>query len=83
MRNHLVNKSKCDLATRLGVSREEITLQSIEATEFPDTSLGVPEPGKMYTQVITQGYIIKLIVYGKTYEYHGSSERVVLVPQNN
>jgi hypothetical protein len=78
----LVNQSKDDLAERLGVRSEEITVQSVEATEFPDTSLGVPEPGKMYAQVVTSGYIIRLVVGGQTYEYHGSGERVVLVPQD-
>lgn len=78
----LVSQSKDDLAERLGVRPEEITVQSVEATEFPDTSLSVPEPGKMYAQVITPGYIIKLVVDGQTHEYHGSGDHVVLVPQD-
>ena len=78
----LVNQSKDDLAERLGVGPEEITVRSVEATEFPDTSLGVPEPGKVYAQVVTPGYIIKLAVDGQTYEYHATGERVVYVPQD-
>lgn len=73
----LVDLAKADLMKRLGVSLDRLTVQSVEATEFPDTSLGVPEPGKMYAQVITPGYIIKLVVSGVVIEYHGSGERVV------
>ena len=76
----LVNHSKDDLAKRLGVRSDEITVQSAEATEFPDTSLGVPAPDRMYAQVITPGYIIKLVVGGQIYEYHGTGVRIVLVP---
>jgi hypothetical protein len=76
----LVDLAKADLAERLGVSRAEIVVKSIEAVEFPDTSLGVPEPGKMYAQVITPGYIIMLVVDGRTYEYHGSGDRIVFAP---
>jgi len=50
------------------------------ATEFPDASLGVPEPGKMYAQVITPGYVIRLAVEGAVTKYHGTGDRVVLVP---
>lgn len=39
----------------MGVGADEIALRSVKATEFPDAGLGVPEPGKMYAQVITPG----------------------------
>lgn len=76
----LVDMAKADLQERLSVSPDEIAVQSVEATEFPDASLGVPEAGKMYAQVITPGYIIRLIVDGTVYEYHGSGEHVVFAP---
>ena len=73
----LVGLAKADLAERLGINPDEIKVQSVEETEFPDASLGVPEPGKVYAQVITSGYVIRLSVEGTVYEYHGSGERVV------
>lgn len=80
----LVEMAKADLAQRLGISSPEnengIEVQSVEETEFPDASLGVPEPGKTYAQVITPGYVIKLAVAGQVYAYHGSGDRVVAVP---
>ncbi len=76
----LVKLAKADLARRLGISPDEIETQSVEQTEFPDASLGVPEPGQSYAQVITPGYIIKLTVEGQVYEYHAGGDRVVAVP---
>jgi hypothetical protein len=76
----LVDLAKVDLVERLGIGSDEIIVQSIEPAEFPDASMGVPKPGKVYAQVITPGYIIKLAAGGVVYEYHGSGDRVVLSP---
>ena len=78
--NRLVKLAKAQLAELLGISPSQIEVQSVEATEFRDASLGVPEPGKVYAQVITPGYVIKLVVGGTVYQYHGGGGRVVLVP---
>ncbi len=44
-----------DLARRLGLAPEAIRLVSVEAVEWSDASLGCPQPGMMYAQVITPG----------------------------
>ena len=79
--NAIVELAKADLAQRLGIGRDAITVQSVEPTEFSDASLGVPEPGMVYAQMITPGYIIDLAVAGQIYRYHASEERVVAVPE--
>ena len=76
----LVDLAKANLAEHLSIGPDEITMQSVEAVEFPDTSLGVPEPGHMYAQVITPGSIIVLVAADTVYEYHGSGDHIVLVP---
>ncbi|MBI2853897.1 MAG: hypothetical protein HYX87_03125, partial [Chloroflexi bacterium] len=43
-----VDLSAANLATKLSVDRSKISLVKIEAVSWPDTSLGVPEPGKAY-----------------------------------
>ena len=68
-----------DLAGRLGVAVEKIAVLGVEAVEWPDTSLGCPQPGKMYTQAITSGYRIILKVGGEQYEYHSDEEGKQLV----
>lgn len=65
----MIAKVKADLASRLGVSEGEITVVSVEAKTWNDASLGCPEKGMMYAQVITPGYRIILEVDGKQYDY--------------
>jgi len=77
----IVDQAISDLEQRLGVSAKDVTVEQVKKTDFPDTSLGVPEPGKAYAQVITPGYIVRLTVAGKTYQYHGSGSRVVFAPE--
>jgi len=66
-----------DLAQRLGLTPEAIRLVSVEAVDWPDASLGCPQPGMMYAQVITPGYRIILSASGENYEYHTSLRGVV------
>ena len=75
---NLVTLAKENLAERTGVSFDEIVVEDVKEAEFPDASLGVPEAGRSYAQVITPGYVIRLETDGETYEYHAAGERVVL-----
>lgn len=61
---------KADLAQRLGVSEEEVSVKSLETMQWSDSSLGCPQPGMMYAQVITPGYRLVLVVEGQVYEAH-------------
>jgi len=72
-----VAQAIADLAGRLGVAAEAIQVRSVEALEWPDASLGCPQPGMVYAQVITPGYRIVLEAGGQAYEYHSSRSRVV------
>jgi len=75
----MIDLAKRDLARRKGVPIEEITVVRVEERDWPDTSLGCPQPGMMYAQVITPGYLIVLSHGGQTYEYHTDrSQSVVL-----
>jgi hypothetical protein len=75
----VVRLAREDLAGRLGVALNSVKVVSVEAAEWSDTSLGCPEPGMMYAQVITPGYRVILGADGQTYEYHtDTGSRVVL-----
>lgn len=74
----LLSLARADLSQRLSLSADDVTVVSVSARDFSDSSLGVPQPGQMYTQVITPGYVIVLAVRGKQYTYHGSGKRIVL-----
>lgn len=60
-----------DLAQRLGVPPEDITVVEAEEVLWPDAALGCPEPGMAYAQVVTEGLRVVLEVDGHTYAYHG------------
>ncbi|MBI2919016.1 MAG: hypothetical protein HYY01_13635 [Chloroflexi bacterium] len=59
-----------DLARRLSVHASRVSVAKVEPVDWPDTSLGCPQPDMLYAQVITPGYRIVLSVASQTYEYH-------------
>jgi hypothetical protein len=77
----LVDLARVNLAQKLGIQPEAVTVQSVEETQFPDASLGVPEPDQVYAQVLTPGHTIRLSAEGQAYEYRASEERLVFVPR--
>jgi hypothetical protein len=76
--DNLIQQARADLAARLQISSDVIQVLKTEAAQWPDSSLGCPQKGMMYMQVITPGYTIVLGAQGKTYEYHTSMTRVEL-----
>jgi hypothetical protein len=77
----LVRAAMLDLVEREQIEVNQITVEEVTETEFSDTSLGVPEPGQSYAQIITPGYVIVLEADGEIYQYHGAETRVVFVPE--
>ncbi|MGC8836860.1 MAG: hypothetical protein ACP5UM_00470 [Anaerolineae bacterium] len=65
------------LAGQLAIPVETIQVLEVEAVEWPDTSLGCPEPGMMYAQVITPGYRVRLRAGEATYTLHTDGKRAV------
>ena len=58
-----------DASERTGVAIGEEEVVSIEAQTFNDASLGCPEPGKMYAQVLTDGFVVLLDSGGEELDY--------------
>ena len=69
-----------DLARRLGVPEAEVRLGLVTAASWEDASLGCPEPGVAYAQVVTAGWVIRLRHGGREYQYHADAERAVPCP---
>ncbi len=59
-----------DLSKKLGMDRDAISVVECGEAMWPDASLGMPEPGKMYAQMLTEGFMVILEAGGKKYEYH-------------
>ena len=78
-RDALVALARQDLAGRLGFGPEQadhgISVIQATAQEWPDASLGCPQPGMMYAQVITPGYQIILEAAGRRYDYRAPLRR--------
>lgn len=75
-----VAAARDDLQTRLGLSDgSAIVVQSVEAVDWPDSSLGCPAPGKMYAQAIKPGFLIILTLDGSEYEYHTNEDTHVVL----
>jgi hypothetical protein len=66
----LILGAKADLAGRLALKVEQITLVTWAAVTWPDTSLGCPQADSLSSQVLTPGYLINLETGGEIYAYH-------------
>lgn len=72
----VVDIAKEDLSDRLNISVDDIRFIKQEAVDWPDASLGFPQKGMGYAQVITPGFRIILKADDKLYEYHSDYKRV-------
>ena len=67
--------ARSDLAQRLQVDEESIEIVRVEELEWPDGSLGCPQPEMLYTQALVNGVFIQLSFDGQSYNYHGGGGR--------
>jgi hypothetical protein len=58
------------IAADLGVPPESVQVVTMEPRDWPDSSLGCPQPDMLYAQVITPGYLVLVEVSGERMEYH-------------
>jgi hypothetical protein len=56
----------------------EPELRSVEPRQWPDSSLGCPQPGLSYLQVITDGYVVKFAGAGGEQEVRVAGEAAVI-----
>jgi len=76
---NLIEKAKADLVQRLSISENEIIFAKAIDVIWPDASLGCPQPGIEYAQVLTEGFLIYLEADGEFYNYHTDfSEQIIL-----
>ena len=81
---NLVEKAKADLGQHLSISTSEIELETAFKVIWPDSSLGCPQPGLEYAQVLTEGFLIYLEVDNQLYKYHtDSGEQIILCENSN
>lgn len=61
-----------DAASRIGIDKASVKLESAEAVTWPDGSLGCPQPGMSYTMALVPGYRIKVRAGEQVLDYHAS-----------
>ncbi len=74
----LVSKAQADLAQRLAVQLDAVSLGEATEVVWPDASLGCPQPGIGYAAMMTPGYRILLVSGNLTYEYHTDKVETVV-----
>ncbi len=74
-----VSAAREALSASLGVSSSQIELLSVEEVMWGNTSLGCPEPGKQYAEVIVPGFRVIFEYEGQKYEYHTNIDGSMVV----
>ncbi len=80
--SELVDEARNGVAQQAGIPAPQVSVVSVQMVEWPDMSLGCPEPGMAYAQIVTPGYLIKLSAGGQTYEYHSDRDSTVITCAN-
>ena len=71
----LVELAKSDLHAKTGVQPDAIEILRAGYVTWPDASLGCPQPGYEYMQVLRNGSLILLRADKKVYSYHSGGNR--------
>jgi hypothetical protein len=80
----IVEKARADLMKRLNLAAEQIRLAEVRPMNWPDSSLGCPQPDMAYSQVLTPGYWILLEADGRQYHYHADeADQLIFCPQDS
>ncbi len=63
------------VAAQTGLAPDQLNIISSEAVNFSDASLGCPQPGMAYPQVITPGYRVLIEGGGQNFDVRVSGRR--------
>ena len=73
--------AKTTLARARSIAVASIEVDSAQAIQWQDTSLGCPAPGMMYAQRLVSGYKVVLRAAGTSYDVHvGEGNAVICDP---
>jgi hypothetical protein len=79
---NLIEKAREDLAKKLSITTTLINVLEAKEVTWPDSSLGCPQPGMAYADVLTPGYLIILNANDYAYEYHTSKNTDIFFCEN-
>jgi hypothetical protein len=58
------------IAQDLEVPVDSVQVLMAEPRDWPDSSLGCPQPDMLYAQMVTPGFLVQVEVSGEEIEYH-------------
>jgi hypothetical protein len=70
------------VAEHTGIPAEQLTVVAQEEVDWPDSSMGCPQPGLNYLQVITPGVRILVEGAGRTFYVHGDTQAHLFLCDN-
>lgn len=70
----LVDAALAQVATDLGLEPADLQLAGFEAVDWPDASLGCPQPEMMYAQVVTPGYRLTVTAGDRAFDVHTDAQ---------
>ena len=70
------------LAAELGIARDQISVQSVSAVDWGDSSLGCPKPDRAYLSVVTPGHRVTLLANGKLHSVHEANNKAFVCRQS-
>jgi len=69
-----ISNAVADLAVRLGIGADVITVKEARSVQWGSGAMGCPKPGMNYTQALVPGMRLLLEADGSVYYYHGNRE---------
>jgi hypothetical protein len=69
-----ISNAVADLAARLNIGADVITIKEARAVQWGSGAMGCPKPGMNYTQALVPGMRLLLEADGTIYYYHGSRQ---------
>lgn len=70
-----VDRAVADVVARTGVDAAAVTVVAEDAVTWRDSSIGCPQKGMQYLQVLTEGTRIIVEADGQRFEYHRGGRR--------
>jgi hypothetical protein len=74
-----VDAAMRDVAAHLGVDLSAVRVDQVEPRQWSDSSLGCPQPGNLYAQIVTPGFLIIISSSTKQLEYHSDARGHVVL----
>lgn len=76
-----VARARRQLSVELNIEPGDIDVESAKPATWPNSALGCPEKGRMYAQVVTDGWVVRLKAKRDVHEVHVSGRRAVICPR--